>query len=607
MKTLNKKHVLDKMYHIDMKYDFNKMHVSKKQGQVIMATVMVFLVLSLTVVMGISLPISAQIKNSTQVLQTKKSVFAADAVAEDVLYRLNQGRVLPTNIILSMNDATSTAEITDISGNKQVLIIGESGSVQRSVKTRFVQSAGVVINYGLQVGSGGFEMTGGPTIYGNVYSNGNIIASGGSTVTGSAVAASVTAIDLEIDNTQTTATPWGNQTVGTNSGVQTIAQSFTVSTSTPITNFEFFVRKTGTPANAIVRIFNNNSGTVGTTQIGGNGALSAALVTTNYGYVTVYPFTPITLVPGVTYWLTVQHSGTNLNFYTFGMNNNQYPNGTIRLKNRTGSYFNSSPTTQDINFRVFTGGLSAISGITINGNANAGIVNNSSIGGNLFCESGEQNNKSCDTSQPIPSPLGFPISNSNIALWKTEASSGSVRNSDWVLGGNMATSTNGPMRINGNLSIGAGATFTLGGPLYVTGKITITGGGKIILASSYGTQDEKIIAERMDLNAGGLITGNGQVGSYVVVIADGQDCPLGCLGMTNRVITASGGTGSVVLVAPNGTIEFTGGASAKSAVARKMILSGGTTLNYESGLSNISFISGASSGWNVESWKEIEQ
>jgi hypothetical protein len=505
-----------------------------------------------------------------------------------------------------MNDATSTVEIADVGGSKQLLVLGESGSTERSIKTRFTQGAGVAINYGLQVGTGGFEMSGGPTIYGNVFSNGNIVATGGSTVTGSAIAASVVALDAEVENVSASTTPWGTQTVGTNSGVQTLAQSFTVSTSTPITMLEFLVRKNGTPSNATVRIFNDVSGSVGTTQIGGSGSLSAALVTSSFGYIKVYPFTPITLVPGTTYWLTVQHTGTNANYYTFGMTNNQYAGGIVRLRNRTGSYFNPTPTTQDMSFRVYTGGLNTISGITIGGTANAGIVNNSTVSGSLFCQSGSSNNKACNTSQPMPSPLGFPISDANITLWKSEAGGGTVRNSDWTLGGSTATSTSGALKINGNLTVGAGATLTLGGPLHVTGKIIVTGGGRIVLSSSYGTVDEKIIAQYIDLNAGGLITGNGQAGSYVVAIADGVDCPAGCYGMTNRVITASGGTGSVVLVAPNGTIEFTGGASAKSAVAKKMILSGGTTLNYESGLSDISFVSGPAGAWTIESWKEVE-
>jgi hypothetical protein len=62
----------------------------------------------------------------------------------------------------------------------------------------------------------------------------------------------------------------------------------------------------------------------------------------------------------------------------------------------------------------------------------------------------------------------------------------------------------------------------------------------------------------------------------------------------------------VVLNAQNGTISFTGSASAKEATAHKMSLSGSTTVNYESGLANMNFNSGPSGTWNVNSWKEIE-
>lgn len=95
------------------------------------------------------------------------------------------------------------------------------------------------------------------------------------------------------------------------------------------------------------------------------------------------------------------------------------------------------------------------------------------------------------------------------------------------------------------------------------------------------------------------------MGNYVVIVADGPDCPLGCSG-SNYSLASSGGTGSVVLIAPNGTIEFTGGTTAKSAVAKKMIMSGGTTLVYEAGLTSMSFTTGSSTNWSVESWKETE-
>jgi hypothetical protein len=75
---------------------------------------------------------------------------------------------------------------------------------------------------------------------------------------------------------------------------------------------------------------------------------------------------------------------------------------------------------------------------------------------------------------------------------------------------------------------------------------------------------------------------------------------------SNDAIDVSGSAGSVVLYAANGTIEFTGSASAKEAVGYKMKLSGSANVTYESGLANQNFVSGPSGAWNISSWKEIK-
>lgn len=577
-----------------------------QHGAVVMFSVFIFLALSITVILGISIPISAQIRNSGSVLQTKKSLVAADVLNEEILYRLNWLKPLGTTVVLSMNEGTSSATISTVGTAKEVMANGIAGNFERNAKAVYTQGGGLSINYGLQVGNGGLQMSGGPTVFGSVYANGDIVASGGSTITGNAVAASLYELDADTQNDDGTTTPATFQTVGTASGVRTLAQSFTVSTTSPVTSFDFLVKKTGAPANATLRIYNNSGTTVGSTQIGGIGSLSANLVgTANYSWVKIYPYTPISLIPGTTYWVTIQYNGSATNYYSFGTNNNTFAGGAMKLKNNSGSYFDPSPSTLDANFRIFTGGVGTISGITINGFANAGIVNSSTVSGVIYCQSGTSNNKSCDTTQALPVPVPFPMTSSIIDAWKTAASAGTVRNSSWTISGATATTTSGPLKIVGDLTVTAGGSLTLNGPLYVTGTINVSGGAYIRLGASYGAGDEKIIGQYVRLTGGGQIQGNGTAGNYVIVVADGPDCPSGCSG-SNYSLASSGGTGSVVLIAPNGTIEFSGGTTAKSAIAQKMIMSGGTTLVYEAGLTTLSFTTGSSTTWSVESWKEIE-
>jgi hypothetical protein len=522
---------------------------------------------------------------------------AVELLNDDLLYRLNTGKSLPSIVLLGINEANAMAQITNTGDAIEVTTLGEAGAADRYSFARFSETTILSVASAVQTGSGGLQMSGGPTVYGNVYANGNIVASGGSTITGSAVAASAIEMEDEV-NVGSNSNPWGSQDVGKASNVQTIAQSFTVSTTTPITSIELYVKKTGSPANATIRIYNSNGSTVGNSQQGSNASLSASLINGSYKWVKTYMYSPITLTPGTVYWITIQYAGNNSSYYTFGLNNNEYGTGAVKLKNNTGNYYDPATLSEDMYFRVYTGGVSTISGVTINSWASAGIVNNSTVGGVLYCQSGTSNNKSCNTSYPLPNDAVLPVNDSIIDIWKTKASVGTIRNSSWTLSGSVATSTPGPMKINGDLIVGGGAILTLKGPLYVTGLFKIEGGAVVKLDSSYGLNDEVIVANNFKLTGGGVLQASGTSGSYVALVAAGTDG-------TDYAGIAEGGTSAVVYMAPNGTLKFSGGAGAKAGVANKIIMEGGTTLTYEAGLVDLTFLAGLSGLWNVDTWKEV--
>jgi hypothetical protein len=325
-------------------------------------------------------------------------------------------------------------------------------------------------------------------------------------------------------------------------------------------------------------------------------------VTTSYDWIEVYPSTPISLSAGTDYWITIEYQGSNASYYTFATNNNTYSDGTLKLRNKSGaswgSYYDASPNTQDMYFTMMTGATGSITGMIINGNADAAIVNSSTIGGSLYCQSGSGNNKACNTTSPLPSALPMPISAANIQAWKDEASVGTIRNSSWTIGGVTSTSTSGAMKIVGDLNVTGSGILTLNGPLWVTGTFNVSGAAKVLLSSAYGANDEIIVVNKANLSGVGSVTGNGQVGSHVVLVADDT---------TSNAIIASGSTGSVVLMAPFGTITFSGFTSAKAAIANRMVMSGMTSLVYESNLTGISITTGPSGVWGVDNWREIAQ
>ena len=155
----------------------------------------------------------------------------------------------------------------------------------------------------------------------------------------------------------------------------------------------------------------------------------------------------------------------------------------------------------------------------------------------------------------------------------------------------------GPAKINGNLSITGGAELTLTGTIWVTGNISLTGGAIIRLASSYGTNDGVIITDGyVSLSGNSEFYGSGEPGSYPFLVTT-SSCPDDASCGGNNAISFGGGSGTVGLVAQNGTIHITGGSALKAVVAKTIEMSGGAELIYDSGLVNSHFSSGPGGSW----------
>jgi hypothetical protein len=217
---------------------------------------------------------------------------------------------------------------------------------------------------------------------------------------------------------------------------------------------------------------------------------------------------------------------------------------------------------------------------------------------------GASNNKPCDTSRPDPSPQGFPISDANIATWKAEATDGITYNGNVTVG--WQGTTTGPIKINGDLTLNGGGELNMTGTIWVTGNVNITSGGSIVLDPGYATDSGVLLADgRVSLSGGGELSGSGQAGSYILLLTT-SNCPdgVGCGG--SPAMSISGGAGSLILSAQEGTMSLSGGVEARGTTAKRITATGGTEITYETGLANVNFSSGPGGAWNVVSWKEVQ-
>lgn len=151
-----------------------------------MLTLLVFLSISVSTIFAVSLPVIQHVKIARDSYTSKQSFYAAESLNEDLLYRLNHNLSVSTTETLTVGDASVTADITNVSGGKEITVLSEQDGIERKIKSSVQNTVGVSFNYGLQVGTGGFTMANNASVIGNAYVNGNI--SGGS-ITGTAIAA----------------------------------------------------------------------------------------------------------------------------------------------------------------------------------------------------------------------------------------------------------------------------------------------------------------------------------------------------------------------------------------------------------------------------------
>jgi hypothetical protein len=574
-------------------------------GAAMMIVVFFFVFISLTILIGIIAPVVREFKIAGTTVNSKSAYFLAESGVEDAIYRLKTNKQISGTETLTLGSSSATTTITTVGSNqKQIESLSDVNSSQRKLSLSLTTTAGVSFSYGVLAGQGGVELNGSGTINGNVYANGPITGDSSAIITGTAISANSPAITT--DQSNGSGTPAYNISFANASGTQDIAQSFVTATSSPLNKVQFYIKKVSTPSNATVKIVNDSSGSPGTT-VYASGTLDASTVTASYGWVDVSFTTNPLLTVGTTYWLVVDAGTSSTKYYIIGASSATYANGLGKIGQQGGTWNNTTPSGLDYYFGIYLGGVNGLiagsSGSqwnqlhvgTVSGTAQAHTVNYTNSTGLIYCQTGTGNNKSC-TSQTDPVYQSFPVSDANVTQWKTDAEAGGTYNGNYSVG--WAGATLGPKKIVGDLTVNGGGTLTLTGTLWVTGNITLNGGALIQLSSSYSTNDGVIVADgTITISGGGHATGSGTSGSYIMMLSTSS---------STSAISVSGGAGAVIAYAQNGTVAVSGGASLKEATGYRITVDGGSSITYESGLTNNNFSSGPSGTWNIGTWKESE-
>ena len=129
-----------------------------------------------------------------------QSLYIAESGIEDALLRLKKGTSFTNPLLVSVGSGQAQTTISDlIGGSRTILATGTLASRTRKVRAVYaIDSLTPSFFYGAHIGAGGLVMDNLSKVTGNVFSNGNIQASSGTQITGTATVAGANTISSAV-------------------------------------------------------------------------------------------------------------------------------------------------------------------------------------------------------------------------------------------------------------------------------------------------------------------------------------------------------------------------------------------------------------------------
>lgn len=596
--------------------------IKKNSGAAMLLSIISFLFISLAIISGLVSPSIREFRNANISFNSKQSYFLAESGSEDATYRIFNNMTIGNSETLTLNSNSATTTITTLLGNiKEINSTGDVSNYQRTISLTLSTGTGASFNYGVQVGSGGLEMSENSEIIGNIYSNGGIFGSSGSKISGDAIVAGNIEESIETSSTNCLQ----DQIVGQANPQIDFAQSFIAPSSDALAKISLYLKKVGSPASRTVKIVTDDNGFPNDNSFA-SATLNKDLVTTSYGWIDVTFSSPPVLVSGNTYWIILDAKKDNNKYWIWcNDTNGGYSNGM-------GKYSKDwdddpwTPIVGDLNFKTYFGaGISSLDGVIVQGDAKANNITNSEICGDAYYQSIDANSLSflnspttqvCGTpttdgtaypGSPDPPVENMAISQANIGQWKIDAQIGGT------ISGNYNVTNDaflGPKEITGDLLMANNnKTLTITGTIYVQGNIDINNGSTIRCDVSYGASSCLIVVDGwIHSSNNGTFAGSGTEGSFLMLLTtlpcDGSFSS-GCTHHKGAIDVHNNATG-VIFYAQNGKVNLHNGVNVTEVTAYKLSLDNNATITYDQGLINANFSSGPSGGYSIDTWQETE-
>lgn len=582
-------------------------NLKKQTGQVlVLALVIVGLVMINTLVIVSGSQLFSQ--NTNYTVQASQALNLAEAGVDKALASLNAtGGSYNGELETFLGGGSFSVTITTPSGNTKVIESTgyipskDNPKVKRTIKINAGKGVGISFVYGVQVGEGGLQMAETSKVEGSVYSNGNIEMDNNAKITGDAyVAGGIAAVaDQQSDCAPPNCTDFifGKNVAGNNR--LDIAQSFRLGSSNYLGKVELKLKKVGSPSDITVRIMEDKNGQPDKGEVLTLGTLSASLVTGQYGFAEVTFNTAPFLSSNTTYWIMLDTSLDGSNFWAWSADS---------LQGYTGGSPSWSPDWQagnpswnaisaDLGFKAYLGGvptyiLGGNHGSTIEGNAYANALRDLTVGGGAYYQTVENVSAGSNhPDSPDPSPKTMPVSDTNIAAWKTAASEAGIYS------GNISTcrSQLGPGQYIGDVTFPIGCIVTIIDPVWITGNLRLNNGAHLQLDASYGSTSGVVITDgTIKLSQNNKILSLGTAGSYLMAVSTFDSRSNG-----QTAIEVENSSNEGILYSPYGIAEIENTNEISELTAWKVKLSNGVEISYDTGLSSAYFSSGPSGAYSL--------
>lgn len=593
----------------------------RESGQILVFVIVIVGVVLMTTITTIG---GAQLyhQNTNYSMEAEKAIALAEAGLDKAVASLNKtGGTYSGEAETTFGDGSYSVTITDLSSvTKTIIATGyipnkSKVRVKRTVSVQASKGIGAAFKYGVQVGEGGLvmnnnsEVRGLGGVSGSVYSNGNITMANGAKITGDAFVAGGTqpTADQEYDCSVCTDFIFGKNVGGENR--LDVAQSFKPSTTQAINKLSLKLKKIGSPSNLTVRILGDNSGNPNKNNVLTFGILSASLVSSSYSFVDVVFNPAVSLTAGNTYWIVLDTSSDNSNYWSWQNDSSQGYNGGVpkwsdnwQTGNPTWNLINPG----DLSFKTYMGGIpTKIKGAPnahIFGNAYANTLEDLNIGKDAYYQvennitvsgSNCNNNTHCHPNSTDPVSQVMPLSDTNIEQWKLLAENNGVQTGDITT----CPSSLPSAKYIGNVSLPGNCTVTVDSPIWITGTLSLSNSDTIKLNPDFKAASGALITDgQVTIDTGNKILGSGTAGSYLMLISNfnSRDDPV------KRVAINFTNNGNSGIVYSNlGTVNITNNNTLTEVTAWKLTLGNNVIVEYDQGLAGAFFSSGPSGSFSL--------